>query len=783
MLYAVPAKKRSIDRIAWENGALYLYSDQGMHRMVPMGENCVRITYTERAQFSNREKPGVVAAPCTGGWSVEEQEDEVILKSSGMCVSVRRETGSCTFRDASGSILLKERDHESKLLEEFQAYRIDETDVKTERITTADGEKELVRDPARIPTEKLYHTRTYFDWQEGEALYGLGQQEEGYLNLRGHVVYVHQANRKIAVPMLVSSLGYGLLMDTYSPMIFHDTEDGSYLYTEADAEIDYYFMAGRDMNDVVREYRHLTGKAAMLPKWAFGYLQSQERYETQDEILKIADEHRNRHIGLDCLVLDWCSWEDGMWGQKSLDPKRFPDPAGMIRKLHDKDIHFMLSIWPNMSKDTENYKEMRAAGCMLPASEIYNALDPKARALYWEQVTRALYVHGIDAWWCDSSEPLTVEWTHIQRMEPGILFAEYCRELQNILPAWETNVFPFYHAKTLFDGQTAEDRRNHVDRRVCNLTRSAYTGQQRFGTILWSGDTSASWDTLRSQIASGLNFVATGLPYWTVDIGAFFVKKSIFWYWDGEYNDTVQDAGYLELYTRWYQWAAFLPVFRGHGTDCRRELWEYSGENGMFYEAMLTFNRLRYRLMPYIYSQAGKVWKEDASLMKMLAFDFAADPNVLDIWDQYLFGDSMMVCPVTEPMYYTAGNQAVENACFRREVYLPAGCGWYDYWTGAFYEGGQWIATDAPIDRIPLFVREGSILPVTEATEHVLPEEPIHFLVYAGCDCDETLYRDSGDGYGYEQGEYTCTTYHWSEVAQQLTDDTGTVIDCEIIHR
>ena len=212
-------------------------------------------------------------------------------------------------------------------------------------------------------------------------------------------------------------------------------------------------------------------------------------------------------------------------------------------------------------------------------------------------------------------------------------------------------------------------------------------------------------------------------------------------------------------------------------------MWEYSGENGMFYEAMLTFNRLRYRLMPYIYSQAGKVWKEDASLMKMLAFDFAADPNVLDIWDQYLFGDSMMVCPVTEPMYYTAGNQAVENACFRRKVYLPAGCGWYDYWTGAFYEGGQWIATDAPIDRIPLFVREGSILPVTEATEHVLPEEPIHFLVYAGCDCDETLYRDSGDGYGYEQGEYTCTTYHWSEVAQQLTDDTGTVIDCEIIHR
>lgn len=782
MLYAFPPKSRAIDRVETTNNGYILYSEQGMHRVIPMGRLSARITYTEREQFSDRQKPGVTANSDMTGWNMQELEGEIVIASEQCTIRVNRQTASFAYYDASGKLLLAERSEESKLLEEFQAYRIDESEVRTERIQTADGEKELVRDPAKIPTEKLYHTRTYFDWQEGEALYGLGQQEEGYLNLRGHIVYVHQANRKIAIPVLVSSLGYGILMDTYSPMIFNDNENGSYLYTEADDEVDYYFMAGDNLNDVVAQYRHLTGKAAMLPKWAFGYIQSQERFETEEEILRVAKEHRDRHIGVDCLVLDWWSWEDGMWGQKSFDASRFPNPTKMMKKLHEQDIHFMISIWPNMSKNTPNYQEMKAADCMLPASEIYNALSPEARKLYWEQVRRALYCHGIDSWWCDSSEPLTVEWTHLQRMEPGSLFAEYCRELSNILPTWATNVFPYYHAQTLFDGQTADDRAAGIDRRVCNLTRSAYTGQQRFGTILWSGDTSANWKTLRNQIASGLNFVASGLPYWTVDIGAFFVKKSVFWYWDGEYNDTVKDAGYLELFTRWFQWAAFLPVFRGHGTDCRRELWEYQGENGMFYEAMMRFNRLRYELMPYIYSQAGKVWKDDASMMKPLVFDFPTDAHVADIADQYMFGDALMVCPVTEPMYFNAGNKPIADAKYVRDVYLPAGCGWYDYWTGEYHEGGCWIVADAPIDRIPVFVREGSILPMTEATEHVVGEEPLCYRVYSGCDATYELYRDKGDGYAYEQGDYTCTSLCWSEEKQQLTCD-GVVVECEVISK
>lgn len=784
MLFAEPPKSRKIDRVERQGETLVLYSERGMHRLCPMNDSVVRVTFTEREQFSAREKPGVIAEPISTAWDYQERENGISARLQGLSIFIDRESASYTYYGRDGRLLLRERTKDSKVLEEFQSYCLagEETN-RIKRIKTPDGVKEIVTEAARIPDEKLFHTRLHLEWQEGEALYGLGQHEEGVLNLRGQTVYVHQANRKIAVPVLVSSLGYGILMDTYSPMIFNDTESGSYLYTEADDEMDFYFMAGDGMKDIVRAYRRLTGKAAMLPKWAFGYMQSQERYETQQEILDVAGEYRSREIGLDCIVLDWLSWEDGMWGQKTFDKSRFPDPSEMIKRLHEQDVHFMISIWPAMNQLTENYREMKEADALLPASDIYNALDKEARKRYWEQVKRGLYCHGVDAWWCDSSEPLTVEWTHTERMEPAVMYVEYCRELQNHLPAWATNAFPLYHARTIYEGQIGESR----EKRVCNLTRSAYTGQQRYGAILWSGDTAASWETLRRQIASGLNFTASGLPYWTTDIGAFFVKKSNFWYWDGDYEDTVKDAGYLELFTRWYQWGAWLPIFRGHGTDCRRELWKYilkdeTGENTMFYDAMVAANRLRYRLMPYIYSQAGRDWLQDETMMRMLAFDFGEDETVKEISDQYLFGDSFMVCPVTKPMYYEAGNVKLTDCSFTRRVYLPKGCGWYDYWTNRHYEGGQWIEAEAPIDIIPLFVREGSIIPMAaEPACHVRKTEELSWVVYAGRDADYLLYQDAGDGYGYEEGEYTCQRYHWSEDKKLLCDEEGCVVDAQVI--
>ncbi len=796
MLQAFLEKSGKITEIERQGDGLYLRSERGILRLSPQGPRCVRVTYTERKGFSAIKRPGILEREIYRDWEYEVRDRELILTLEHLQLAVDLEKGSCTYLDAGGRILLREQENSCRSLEEFQTYKIvGDKKVKTEKIQTADGEKSIVREAVREPDKLLYHTRLNLSWQEGEALYGLGQQEEGVLNLRGHMVYLHQANRKIAIPMLLSSLGYGILVNTDSALIFSDTEYGSYLYTEADEEQDYFFLYGGNLDGVVREYRVLTGKAALLPKWAFGYIQSQERYETADEICRVAEEYRRRGIGLDGIVLDWCSWEDGRWGQKSFDRGRFPAPAQMTARLHDRKVHFLISVWPNMDESSENYREMKEAGALFPGSNIYNAFSEEARRLYWKQAEEGLFRYGIDGWWCDSSEPVTPEWNHIRRQEPAAMYSEYCRCAADLLPAGEENAFALYHARALFEGQRESRVPGAEEKRVINLTRSAWTGQQRYGTILWSGDTAAGWDTLKKQIAAGLNFCASGLPFWTADIGAFFVKRGEFWYWKGDYDDTVQDAGYRELFVRWFQWGAFLPIFRGHGTDCRRELWLFGEENGnagdagnRFYEALLAANRMRYLLLPYLYSLAGRCWLEDGSMMRLLAFDFPEDETALNIADEYLLGESLLVCPVTEPMYFGAGSKKMDGKRHVRPVYLPRGCGWYDYWTGVCYQGGQWMEADAPLEKIPLFVREGSILPLAEGVREVselsvcsVDETAVSFRVYGGKDAVLKYYNDSGDGYGYEKGEYTYTEYRWSEAARRLTDGRGRTYECEIV--
>lgn len=762
MLSPMMPKSRAITGCEMGEGSLYLSSEAGRYRLTAKEPGIVRITYTQREEFLEQESPGI-ANPSLCGWSVSETGDQISLATEALKININRADASFTYCDAQGRTLLAERGRE---LEEFPVYRMAEGgEVKTERVRTADGEKVVVRQADKIQDGSLFHTRLRLDWQEGEALYGLGQHEEGLFNLRGQTLYLHQANRKIAVPLLVSSKGYGILMDTYSPMIFSDTAYGSYLYTEADREQDYYFILGPDMDGVIRGYRRLTGKAALLPAWAFGYLQSQERYETAEELLAVAEEYRRRGLGLDAVVLDWCSWEDGKWGQKSFDNKRFPDPAAMTKALHGMNVHFMMSIWPNMSEGCEDYQEFKEKGLLLPGSEIYNALSEEGRRLYWKQVETALYRNGVDAWWCDSSEPVTPEWNHFVRQEPSAQYCEYCRSLANHLPADRTNAYCLFHARALCEGQRGSAV--SPDKRVMNLTRSGYTGQQRYGTVLWSGDISASWDTLRRQIAAGLNFCASGLPYWTTDIGAFFVKKGAPWYWDGDYDGTTGDLGYRELYVRWSQWACFLPIFRGHGTDCRRELWQFGEAGEMFYEALAACNRLRYELMPYIYTLAGLAWLEDGSIIRPLAFAFPDDPALHEIADQYMFGEALMVCPVTQPMYYQAGSAPLADVRRTRYVYLPQGVGWYDYWTGQYYGGGQWIEADAPLERLPLFVRAGHILVLGNSRHYANEQSGIRLLVF-GEDASCVLYEDAGDGYGYEKGDYALTRFVWNGAKQRL---------------
>ncbi|MCR5476992.1 MAG: DUF5110 domain-containing protein [Lachnospiraceae bacterium] len=783
MIGSAPYRRMEAKKVQREEDALVLYFEEGQERIDPVGGGCVRIRYTGKDAFSEEEKPGVLPQAPFGDWTFEEEGDTIRLQLPDLELCINRQTNRFTWYDGSGRELLREHGSRSKELEEFPIYEMQEGSEQKEIVDTADGRKEVIRDAARVQVGTAYHTRLHLEFGE-EALFGLGQHEEGYASLRGQRIFLHQANRKIAVPLLVSTGGYGILVNTYAPAIFQDTEEGSYLYTECDPEMDFFFLsAGKGghptegvsaMDRVIALYRQLTGKAALLPRWAFGYLQSQERYETQEEILRVAREYRERGIGLDCIVLDWLSWPDGQWGQKSFDPERFPDPAEMIRKLHEMHVHFMISIWPNVSDGTLNGEEMKEHRALLPGVHVYNALSEEGRKLYWQQVREGLFRHGVDAWWCDSSEPFTFEWNHMVRPESARMYEEYCQSAARHLPAARTNAFSFYHAKALYEGQRGQQEGDGLrEKRVVNLTRSAYTGQQRYGAILWSGDISASWETLRRQIASGVNFCASGMPYWTVDIGAFFVKNGQPWYWDGAYEQGAEDPAYCELFTRWYEWGAFLPVFRGHGTDVRRELWTFDHPKAPFYEALKAANRKRYELMPYFYSLAGCAWLREGLIMKPLAFGFPQDRETWQIGDQYLLGDGVMVCPVTTPGRYEAAPDGSESYVHDgRQVYLPGGCDWYDLRTWERFAGGQVIRAQAPLESIPMYAKAGTILPMRESA--LSAEEQtgaVRLLIFGGADGRFLFYDDDGDGYGYETGAYTLTEFVWNEEAKALTAD------------
>lgn len=762
MLFVIKEKSRKITSVERKEGALFLCSERAIHRIQPYTPRCIRMSYTYEETFSEEEKPGVVAKPQVD-WEFEETAESVFVRTAALTVKVCKETACYEYYDAEGALLVREAGQESRELDRFNTTILAAEAQEVEKIKTADGEKSVVKEAKLTESGYAYHTKLRLLFDEKEALFGLGQHEEGYGSLRGQTVYCHQANRKVALPLLISTKGYGILTDTYSPYIFNDAGLESYIYTEADMEMDFYFLAG-GMKQVIKEYRNLTGKASMLPKWAFGYLQSKERFETQEEIECVAKEYRERGIGIDGIILDWFSWEDGKWGQKTFDKSRFPNPSAMVKALHEQNYHFMISIWPSMDESCENYKEHADKGYILPATNIYNAFCRQARELYWKQVREGLFSHDIDAWWCDNCEPFTPEWNSIRRPEPAESYRRYQEESAQRFETTMTNAFGLVHAQGIYEGQ----RKDCENKRVTILTRSGYIGSQRHGTILWSGDIAATWDTFRRQIAAGLGFCASGHPYWTVDIGAFFVKRGEVWYWKGDYDKTTEDLGYRELFVRWHQWGGFLPVFRGHGTDCNREFWHFGKEGEPFYDALVKANRLRYELMPYIYSLAGRCWHSDESMMRFLAFDYPKDMIACGITKQYMFGDSIMVCPVTRPMYYRVNSEEIAKPDTAVQVYLPEGK-WYDYYTEECFEGGGYITVDAPLDKIPLFVKAGGIIPkaaFVPSTTQIGNE--LEICVYTGADGKFMYYNDAGDGYAYEQGEYELFELAYCEKERSL---------------
>ena len=768
--------------------AVFRFAD-GEHRLrlsFPT-DSIARVTYTGRDAFLN--KPSRIVSWCDAPAEFEVREEEACFRAvaNGVSVEVAKATGALRYFGNDGRLLFAEPERGGRWLTAKSVTRnVFARQAAVDTGQNVDGARVFAREYETVVDREAYEAKLEFVFQPDEALFGLGSHEEGYGNLRGRMRELYQQNMKAVVPFFQSTRGYGVLLDCGSLMMFHDDALGSYWWADVVDELDYYVIAGEDSDGVVRGYRGLTGRAPMLPKWALGFVQSKERYVNAAELVAVVKEHRRRKVPLDVIVLDWKSWPNGAgWGQKSFDPARFADPDAMTRELHAMGARLMVSVWPIMTGGCANQQELLERDLMLGNQATYNAFLKEARECYWKQAERGLFAHGVDAWWCDCTEPFEADWSGAVMPEAHVRLGINTAESKRYLNAAEINAYSLVHSQGIYEGQrSAKDAK-----RVVNLTRSSYAGQHRYGTITWNGDICGTWETLRRCIPEGVNFCSSGEPYWTVDAGGFFLQNDAkLWFWRGDFDEgcrglTAMDAmepdaadtgctdlGFWELYTRWMQYAAFLPMFRSHGTDAAREIWRFGEEGTPFYDAIAEAIRLRYRLMPYLYSLAAEVTRKDASMMRCVALEFPADTQTHGVTDEFLLGRSLLVCPVTRPMLYGPGSTVLRGVEQTREVYLPAGAGWFDFWTNRFYAGGQVVVAVAPLERIPVFVRAGSIVPMTDVMQYAdeVKDAPYEVRVYAGADAEFELYEDSGDGYAYERGESAVIRMEWKDGARKL---------------
>ena len=534
-----------------------------------------------------------------------------------------------------------------------------------------------------------------------------------------------------------------------------DADEKFSFWSEFEPQQDYYFIVGDDYDQVIAGYRRLTGKAPVMPKWVLGFWQSRERYATQDDLVSTLAELRRRHIPVDNIVQDWQYWKDDQWGSHEFDETRYPDPEKMMDDVHAMHARLMISVWPKFYTNTAHYQELKEAGYAYTHAEdtglvdwlghkqsFYDAYAEGGRRMFWRQIDESLYSRygrKIDAWWMDASEP------NLRDCLP-MDYLKWLTTPTALGPSTEyLNAYSIVNADAIYNGQRSVE----PDRRVFLLTRNGFAGLQRYSTATWSGDIGTSWTDMRMQMSAGLNYSMSGIPFWGMDIGGFSVMSKFY--------DAANADEWQELQTRWHQFGTFVPLFRTHGQWPRRELWNIAPEGSPTYVSILWYMRLRYRLMPYLYSLAGKVWLDDYTLMRGLPMDFPDDPNVRDLSDQWLFGPALMPCPVSE---YKARS---------RSVYFPEG-GWYDFYSGQFIAGGQRTDVSAPRARMPLYVRAGSIIPFGPAMEwsDEKPADGIRLYVYAGADADFTLYEDDGLTYGYEKGAYATIPLHWDDASRTL---------------
>jgi alpha-D-xyloside xylohydrolase len=529
--------------------------------------------------------------------------------------------------------------------------------------------------------------------------------------------------------------------------------------SEAGKQIDYYFIHGNNMDEVIGGYRQLTGKAPIVPKWALGFWQSRERYKTQDEILSTVDEFRKRKIPIDNIVLDWSYWKQSEWGSQEFDETRFPSPDSMIDVLHKKyHTQLMISVWPKFYEGISTYNEFDKNGWLYKrniadrqrdwigkgyVSTFYDAFNENARKGFWDLINKKIYSKGIDAWWMDASEP-----DILSNVSPEKRKAQMTPVALGTAAAY-LNAYPLQNAKGIYEGQRSTD----PNRRVFLLTRSGFAGSQRYAAAIWSGDIGATWHDMKAQIAAGVNFSLSGLPYWTMDIGGFVVPEKF----EKPNGENLEE--WRELMTRWSQFGAFVPLFRSHGQFPYREVFNTAPDDHPAYKSFLYYDQLRYRLLPYIYSLAGAAYHNDYTIMRGLAMDFATDTAVLNIADQYMFGASLLINPVCE---YRQS---------KRALYLPKCAGWYDFYTGKWLAGGQNIIAEAPYERMPVFVKAGSIIPFGPALQYSTekPADTITLNVYTGADGFFNLYEDEGVNYNYEKGGFSIIPIKYNEATKTIT--------------
>ncbi len=643
------------------------------------------------------------------------------------------------------------------------------------------------------PDKGAYRVTQVYQLDKNEPIYGLGTIQDGKLNRRGTHKHMEQSNLEDFQYVIQSIKGWGVFWDNYSRADFDDDANGMKFSAEVGDAVDYYFMWGGSVDGVNAQMRTLSGQVPMFPLWTFGYWQCKERYKTSSELLEVVDWHRKNGVPLDGIVQDWQYWGSNyLWNAMDFLAESFSDGKMMVDSVHRQHAHLMISIWASFGPQTKAYRQLNEKNLLYdfetwPQSgishiwpprrdypsgvRVYDALSPEARDIYWQNL-KTLNNYDIDAWWMDSTDP--------DYFNPKD--SEYDHPAGDGTWRRYRNAFPLASVSGVYNNLRAAT----PAKRVFIMTRSAFAGQQRYGAGLWSGDVGSSWDMLRKQIPLGLNYTMTGCPNFNTDIGGFFC---------GSYNTSgpgsaPRNPQFQELYVRWMQYGLFCPVFRSHGADAPREIYQFGKRGEPVFDAIEQTIRLRYRLLPYIYSTAWDVTANSGSYLRALVYDFANDKRVWDLPDEFLLGHSILATPVTAPQYTeekivredamsgwdkktaTGGNGLADFTQSKTATsYLPQGADWYDFWTEQRYRGGRDVTFATSLVQTPMFVRAGSILPLAPVMQYASEQkwDQLEIVVYPGADGEFTLYEDEGDGYAYEQGQYSTIQFSWNEARKQLT--------------